>query len=331
MREVRGLLRDSWWRGPGPLAAAFACAAAATLLLPASAQPVRPAAGAESASARVAADFAVQISGPETVTNDRCCVPPKFPYTFTFAYVGPALGPPPSDARTRFTIRLSEFTHSMETEWASGAGVTDCQTQTGPTDSFGPLWTEFSCTLIFTQGQTSMTMTGRVRPSGKIGTGTVTATLSTGESASATTEFVRPAQPPPPPPPPAAQAPPPVPGPPAAPTRTVTETFTRSGETESGSVPISPTAKTAQIALTWPEGSSFDVTGITLVPRAPGRTLASAERRRTRLKISKRRTATSLDVRVKRLKPGRLRYRIVARRVDGRTRVTARIRQSKRA
>ena len=79
--------------------------------------------------------------------------------------------------------------------------------------------------------------------------------------------------------------------------------------------------------MTWPEGTSFDVTGIQLVPRAPGRTLAAIERRRIRLRTTKRRSATSLDVR--RLKPGRLKFRIVARRVDGRTRVTARIRQSR--
>jgi hypothetical protein len=282
----------------------------------------------ESTSARAAADFTVQVSGPQTVSINPCCVPPKFPYTFTFAYVGPALSPPPNDARTGFTIRLSEFTHSMEVEWAGMPGVTDCQTQTGPSDSFGPLWTEYSCTLIFTQGQTSMTMTGRVRPSGKIGAGTVSVTLSTGESASATTEFVRPSQPPPPPPP-ASQAPTPIPGPAAAPAKTITETFTSPGETESESVQISPTAKTAQIALTFPAGSSFDVTGIQLVPSQTGRTLAAAERR-TRLKVSKRRTATSLDVRIRRLKPGRLKFKIVAKRLDGRTRVTARVRQSKR-
>jgi hypothetical protein len=51
---------------------------------------------------------------------------------------------------------------------------------------------------------------------------------------------------------------------------------------------------------------------------------------RPRLQITRRRTARSLDVRIKRLKPGKLRFRIVAKRLDGRTRVTAKIRQSRR-
>ena len=98
---------------------------------------------AGSTPVRAAVDFSVQISGPQTVSIDPCCVPPKFPYTFTFNYVGPALDPPPADARTRFTIRLSEFTHSMETEWSTGAGVVDCQTQEGPQGRWGPSWTSW--------------------------------------------------------------------------------------------------------------------------------------------------------------------------------------------
>jgi hypothetical protein len=274
------------------------------------------------------ADFAVSASGPAEVRIRTCCVPSRATYTVAFNYAGPPIGPPPEDRRTRFTVRTTEHLHGIQSQFADGAWATECATTLGPSDSYGPTWTEFSCTLIFLRDRTSQTLTASIQPSGRLGTGGISVSLSTGESANATTDFVRESPPPPPPPPPAPLSP--IPGPAAAPTRTVTETFTRTGEAESGSVAISPTAKTAQIALTWGDrDSSFDITGVQLVPRSP--TFASADGvQRPRLKITKRRTATSLDVRIKRLQAGKLRFRIVAKRLDGRTRVTAKIRQSRR-
>jgi hypothetical protein len=290
--------------------------------------------GAESqvGQVRTAGDFAVSASGPTAVTIKRCCVPPRVTYTVAFSYVGPPIGPLPEDRRTRFTLRTSEHLHSVGSEFSpEGANATDCATTLGTPTSYGPTWTEFSCTLIFTRDRTSQTLSASVRPSGRVGTATVSVSLSTGESATATTEFDRESAPAPPPPPP---APPPsaIPGPAAAPPRTITETFTRSGETEQEAVAISPTAETAQIVLTWSDkDSTFDVTGVQLVATAPLRTFgAAAGERRPRLAITKRRTARSVDVRIKRLQRGRLRFRIVARRVDGRTRVTAKVRQSRR-
>jgi hypothetical protein len=286
--------------------------------------------GAES-QVRAAGDFTVSVSGPTEVAINAGRVPPRVTYTVAFNYVGPPIGPPPEDRRTRFTLRTSEHLHSVGTEFSpDGAGVTDCATALGPPSSYGPMWTEYSCTLIFGHDRTSQTLSASVRPSGRLGTGGVAVSLSTGESASATTEFTRESTPPPPPPPPPLISP--IPGPAAAPTRTITETFTRSGETESESVAISPKAETAQVALIWPDkDSSFDVVGVQLVPRSSLSTLASEESvQRQRLVITKRRTARSLDVRIKRLRAGKLRFRIVARRLDGRTRVTAKIRQSRR-
>jgi len=49
-----------------------------------------------------------------------------------------------------------------------------------------------------------------------------------------------------------------------------------------------------------------------------------------RLRIRKRRTSRTLDVRIKGVRRGKLTFKIVAKRVDGRTRVTATSRQSKR-
>jgi hypothetical protein len=287
--------------------------------------------GAESTPARAAAgNFTLGITGPSSVGIRACCKPARITYTTTFTYVGPALGPPPNDARTVFTMRLPEQMHSPMTQWNSGDGVTGCGTQYGPSDSFGPLWTEFSCTLIFTNGHTSNTLTASVQPSGKLGTGDFHVTLSTGESGSVTTEFVREEPPPPPPEPPPPPPPAPIQGPAAAPTQTVSETFTDSGQSEPETATISSSAKTAQIALTWPDnGSSFDATGFRLLLKgqASARVLSAVYKK---LKISKRRRANSLDVRIKRLKPGKLKFRIVARDVVQRTRVRVKIRQSKR-
>ena len=71
------------------------------------------------------------------------------------------------------------------------------------------------------------------------------------------------------------------------------------------------------------------MTGIRLVPA--GRALAAAAKLRPgKLKVTKRRTPTSLDVRITRLRRGTLKLKIVARRLEEPTRVTAKIRQSKR-
>jgi hypothetical protein len=278
---------------------------------------------------RAAGDFTVSVNGPTEVAINAGRVPPRVTYTVAFNYVGPPIGPPPEDRRTRFILRTSEHLHSVGTEFsADGAFATECATATGPPTSYGPMWTEYACTLIFLRDRTSQTLSASVRPSGRLGTGTVAVSLSTGESASATTEFSRESTPPPPPPPPLVS---PIPGPAAAPTRTITDTFTRSGETEAEAVTISPQAETAQIALTWPQGSSFDVTAVQLVPRSSLSAFASVDdAQRPRLVITKRRTARSLDVRIKRLQAGKLKFRIVARRLTGRTRVTAKIRQSRR-
>jgi hypothetical protein len=275
------------------------------------------------------ADFAVSASGPAEVRIGTCCAPAPVTYTVAFNYTGPPIAPYPDERRTRFTVRTSEHLHSVRPEFVpDGNGVTDCATTLGPSTSYGPVWTEFSCTLIFGHDRTSKTLSAAIRPSGRLGTGGITISLSTGETASVTTEFARVSEPAPPPPPPAPPRVPAIPGPAAAPTRTVTETFTRTGEAEPASAAISPTAKTAQIALTWPAGSSFDVVGVQLVPS--GLQTFNVDAKRPRLAITKRRTARSLDVRIKRLQRGRLRFRIVAKRIHRRTRVTARIRQSRR-
>lgn len=105
----------------------------------------------------------------------------------------------------------------------------------------------------------------------------------------------------------------------------MSETFTQPGQAETETVAVAPSAETVQVALTWPDaGSSFDVTGITLAPG--GRSLAQAEK----LKITKKRTKRTLDVRVKNVKRGKLKFKIVAKKLGKKTKVVTKIRQSKK-
>ncbi len=111
------------------------------------------------------------------------------------------------------------------------------------------------------------------------------------------------------------------------------ETFTAPGEAEPQAVAIAPTAQTGQVALTWSDpGSSFDATGFQLVQPGSGtaRVPSVLGKVRPKLKITKKRTRTSLNVRITGLKRGKLKFKIVAKKLKGPTRVIAKIRQSKR-
>lgn len=320
---------------PSHMARVVACVIAVTAVVvgPASERADSAAAGSSRAAAGAAR---VDITGPATVTLNSCCVPPKQPYTFAVTYLGAIpLGPasgPPGEVQARFTITLPTHLHSMEVSVDEGsAGVYGTATSTGPRTFWGPEWTVFSVTVIFQETRRTATFRTMIRPSGLEGPGTVSAELDTGDRATFSTTFVRQAAPPPPPP----AAPAPLAGPPAAPTKTAVETFTQPGETETQSATIAPSAETTQVALTWPDAdSSFDATGFRIVRdgQVVARALQSvtAKVRPGKLRVSKRRTARSLDVRIKGLRPGRLIYKIVARRLDGRTRVVAKVRQSKR-
>src|SRR5262245_38850891 len=299
----------------------LAAAAAALFAVP-------RAAHSEPAATSAAGTFAVAISAPETLTIPANSVPPKFPMTFTFSYVGPPLAPPPKEALTRFTIRLSEYMKDMEVQFDANSQADGCSTKYGPSDFYGPKWTEFACTMHFIAGKTVMVMTGRIRPNGKVGTATTKVSLSTGESASATTEIAHPVTPPPPPPPPAQPAA--IPGAAAAPTQTIVQTFDQPGEAQPEAVSIAPSAETVQVALTWPDASSsFDAVGFRIV--SGSRLLAGTTTTDARsLKIRKIRKKRSLDVRITRVRKGKLKFKVVAKKLGDRTRVVAKVRQSKR-
>jgi hypothetical protein len=261
------------------------------------------------------------VTGPAGVTTSYCCAPSRFDYPISIQYVGPTLT---QGIQITFTDQLPA--QVMNPGMVSPEGhLSDC---TFPAQGVGG--GTVSCTVYFDPSHLTNPFVISVRPVAQAtGVGTNTLTLSTGESASWTTDFVYIAQPPPPPPP--AAPPPPLPGPQAAPPKTVVDTFTQPGETEPEAVRIAPSAETAQVALTWPtDGSSFDVVGITLVPSAQKFVAAADERRPARLKITKIRKKRSLDVRVKHLRRGTLKFKIVATKLSKSTRVKATIRQSKR-
>jgi hypothetical protein len=88
--------------------------------------------------------------------------------------------------------------------------------------------------------------------------------------------------------------------------------------------------------VTWPaNGSSFDVTNFQLVSDgkvvAKGRRLAAVERLKPRrLKITKRRKVNSVDARITNLQRGKLRFKVVAKKVSEKTRVRVIVRQSRK-
>ena len=251
-------------------------------------------------------------------------MPDRVFYTVTLLYQGPPIA---SNVETRWTVRAPALFNTPGADQLLAGNMFDCSATPPPTPAI-------SCNAGFVEAQRTTSVLVGMRPTGQAGTATITAEVATGATATWTTVITR-ESPPPPPPPPPPSAPEPVPGPPAAPTKTVAETFTKPGETETQSATIAPSAKTTQVALTWPDAdSSFDATGFRIirdgqvVARAPQSVTAKV--RPGKLRVSKRRTARSLDVRIKGLKPGRLMYKVVARRLDGRTRVVARVRQSRR-
>lgn len=109
--------------------------------------------------------------------------------------------------------------------------------------------------------------------------------------------------------------------------RTFTDTFTAPGQVKPHAVSVSERVKRARILLRWTKPSArFDIVQIKLVRRANAGTIRLKP---GRLKISKRRRATSVEVRVSRLKPGTLRFRVRANRVSGETRTTTRVTQAR--
>jgi hypothetical protein len=266
-----------------------------------------------------AGSFNVTMTGPESITIPLEAAPKRFDYAIAIDYVGPPLT---GRVRARFTDQLPDL--------VKRPGVLDTGIQGDFFNCTFPASTEVggsvSCDAAFSPTSTSVRFVLEVRPTGETGRGTNSLTLDTGDSASWDTRFV--AAPPPPPPP--------VPGPPAAPTQTVTETFTEPGQAEPEAVPIAATAETAQVVVTWSQpGTSMDLTSFQLVQGgkvvAQGRTLATVDRRKpARLKITKKQRLASVEVRVTNLRRGQLKFKVVSRKVRKKAKVRVTVRQSKK-
>jgi hypothetical protein len=256
-----------------------------------------------------AGSIAATLTGPDTIKLSATVAPPRVTYTLVLTYTGPPIR---GAVFASFVERLPDGMASPGI--ADGAqGIRDqCKGDT-PAKRIGGTLT---CNILFNEEHRTNTIGLTARPTGMSGEATNTVELSTAGTATTTTTVV---------PPPADTAPAPVPGPAAAPTATVAESFTKAGSAEPETVKVSSTAETVQVALTWTAAaSSFDVTGVTLT--SGSRTPAAAGT----LHVSKKRGAKWLDVRIKGVHAGKLKFKIVARKVHGRTRVVAKIRQSKR-
>ncbi len=254
------------------------------------------------------------LTGPDTIKLSSTAAPARFEYKLVLGYTGPSIN---GSVFASFVERLPDGMSSPGT----GAGAEGLREQCKGDDPPLRFGGTLTCGVFFTEDHRTRTIPLSVRPTGKAGPATNVVELSTGGTATWTTSV----EPPPADPEPPQTAPAPLAGPAAAPTATVAESFAKAGATEAESVTVSPTAETVQVALTWTRSSSsFDVTGVTLT--AGSRTLAVADK----LRLTRKRGAKWLDVRIKGVHAGKLKFTIVARRVHGRTRVVAKIRQSKR-
>jgi len=295
---VRKRLRLVRSRGIGTI---VVCAAAATLLL------------AESGSPAQLQGITVKVDAPATIRIGEL-----FNYRITVTYQS---GPEGEELRVTDALPPQIAWRGWATHGCGGDPVVPALGERGGA---------FACTTRLFTGfaETTIDLTVRATEAGDV---TNTVRLSNGEAATVTST-VRPPDPPPSPPPPPPSST--LPGPPAAPTRTIVETFSTPGAAETETVPLAAAARTAQVALSWPDSAgSFDATGFRIVDGGRVRALSAAEL--AALRITKKRTAKTLDVRIASLRPGprggKLRFRVVANRLKGRTRVTVKVRQSKRA
>ena len=265
--------------------------------------------------------FQVTKTGPATVIMHEGQRSEKFPYTITIKYVGP---PRTSSINTRFVDQMPIALTGVSYANTDNMSLSNCGSENGPTQPDGaPGALTLHCDISIDPTKTaSFQVVSGPYPT-RPGVQTNVFELANGDSASFTTDFVLIAQPPPPPPEPppplrhlpATSAATPAAGAACRTAATVVEKFTRPVRPSPKQWPSRRAAETVQVALTWPEASSsFDVTGITLV--SGGRVLAqSGKLEAGNLKITKKRTKRSLDVRIRNVKRGKLKFKIVAKKL----------------
>ncbi|MEJ7567273.1 MAG: hypothetical protein WKF41_03310 [Gaiellaceae bacterium] len=114
-------------------------------------------------------------------------------------------------------------------------------------------------------------------------------------------------------------------GTPSAPP-TFTDTFAAVGQTKLHAVKISATTPVAVITVKWTDRRDrFDLSGIQNIRRTMAARPSAEEQTPEKLKITRRRTATSLTVRIEKLKPGSLKFKVLAKAVGARALVVTRV------
>ncbi len=114
-------------------------------------------------------------------------------------------------------------------------------------------------------------------------------------------------------------------GTPAAPP-TFTDTFAAAGETKPHAVRITAATPVAEITVRWTDRRDrFDLSAVQNVRRTSFARPSAEEQTPEKLKITRRRTATSITVRIEKLKPGTLKFKVIAKAVRARARVVTRV------
>ncbi len=107
---------------------------------------------------------------------------------------------------------------------------------------------------------------------------------------------------------------------------TFTDTFAAAGQTKPHAVKISAATPVSVITVKWTDRRDrFDLSGIQNVRRTTAARPAAEEQTPEKLKITRQRTATSLTVRIEKLKPGSLKFKVVAKAVRAPARVVTRV------
>jgi hypothetical protein len=111
------------------------------------------------------------------------------------------------------------------------------------------------------------------------------------------------------------------------------DTFTAAGQEKPHAVPLAPRLKEVKLRVAWKDSRhSFDIVDIRVVRRGVvvARAPSSFQKLKPgKLKITRMRKATSVNIRITKLKPGRLAFDVRAKDVTGRTTVKTRVVQIK--
>jgi len=110
------------------------------------------------------------------------------------------------------------------------------------------------------------------------------------------------------------------------PAPTFTDTFTAVGQAKPHAVKVTAATPVAAITVTWIDRRDrFDLSAVQNIRRTSFAAPSAEDQTPEKLKITRRRTATSLTVRVEKLKPGTLKFKVVAKAVRARARVVTRV------